>query len=79
MALAGRLLGWTNGDAWRIGWLPQTKALIMIIYVNILLDRGLISSDTFTALLLMAVVSTMLTMPMVAPRLRATSGAAQHG
>lgn len=51
----------------------------MIIYVNILLDRGLISSDTFTALLLMAVVSTMLTMPMVAPRLRATSGAAQHG
>ena len=79
VALAGRLLGWTKGDAWRIGWLLQTKALIMIIYVNILLDRGLISSDTFTALLLMAVVSTMLTVPMVAPRLRAASGAAQHG
>jgi Kef-type K+ transport system membrane component KefB len=52
-----------------VGWLLQTKALIMIIFVNILLDRQLITSDTFTALLLMAVVSTMLTVPMVSPRL----------
>jgi Kef-type K+ transport system membrane component KefB len=52
-----------------VGWLLQTKALIMIIFVNILLDRQLITSDTFTALLLMAVVSTMLTVPMVGPRL----------
>ena len=71
VALAARLHGWARGDAWSIGWLLQTKALIMIIYVNILLDRGLISHDTFTALLLMAVVSTMLSVPMVAPRLRA--------
>lgn len=67
--LAGRLLGWRKGDAAIIGWLLQTKALIMIIFVNILLDRHLITSDTFTALLLMAVASTMLTVPMVAPRL----------
>ena len=69
--LAGRLLGWSRGEAWSIGWLLQTKALIMIIFVNILLDRHLITSATFTALLLMAVASTMLTVPMVAPRLRA--------
>jgi Kef-type K+ transport system membrane component KefB len=69
--LAGRVLGWKKGDAWVVGWLLQTKALIMIIFVNILLDRKLISSDTFTALLLMAVVSTMLTVPIVAPKLRA--------
>lgn len=67
--LAGRLLRWKKGDAWIIGWLLQTKALIMIIFVNILLDRHLITSATFTALLLMAVASTMLTVPMVSPRL----------
>jgi len=43
----------------------------MIIFVNILLDRAIISSATFTALLLMAVASTMLSIPMVTPRLRA--------
>lgn len=69
--LAGRVLGWAKGEAATIGWLLQTKALIMIIFVNILLDKNLITSDTFTALLLMAVASTMLTVPMVAPRLRA--------
>lgn len=67
--LAARLLRWPRGQAWVIGWLLQTKALIMIIFVNILLDRQLITSDTFTALLLMAVASTMLTVPMVSPRL----------
>ena len=52
-----------------IGWLLQTKALIMIIFVNILLDKSIITSETFTALLLMAVASTMLTVPVVAPKL----------
>ena len=69
VGIAGKMLGWARGDIWIVGWLLQTKALIMIIFVNVLLDRQLISSETFTALLLMAVVSTMLTVPMVAPRL----------
>ncbi len=72
-ALAGRLLGWTTSEAWLIGWLLQTKALIMIIFANVLLDRGIISADTFTALLLMAVVSTMLTIPQAEPLLRRLS------
>lgn len=62
---AGSLLGWRKGEASVVGWLLQTKALIMIIFSNILLDRGIISSSTFTALLLMAVLSTMLTIPMI--------------
>ena len=68
--LAGRWLKWGRGEATTIGWLLQTKALIMIIFVNILLDKHIVSSATFTALLLMAVASTMLTSPIVAPRLR---------
>ena len=67
--LAGRILKWAPGEASIIGWLLQTKALIMIIFVNILLDKALISSETFTALLLMAIVSTMLTIPVVSPKL----------
>lgn len=70
VGLAGKLLGWQRGDAWIIGWLLQTKALIMIIFVNVLLDKHMITSETFTALLLMAVASTMLTVPFVAPRLK---------
>ena len=67
--LAGWLLKWPPGDASVIGWLLQTKALIMIIFANVLLDRAIITSDTFTALLLMAVASTMLTVPRVSRRL----------
>ncbi len=67
--LAGRILGWTRGEASVIGWLLQTKALIMIIFANILLDKAVITNETFTALLLMAVASTMLTVPIVTPKL----------
>ena len=67
--LAGRILGWPSGQAAVIGWLLQTKALIMIIFANVLLDKAVISSETFTALLIMAVLSTMLTVPMVTRRL----------
>ena len=68
--LAGKILQWEKGEASIIGWLLQTKALIMIIFVNILLDKNIITNETFTALLLMAVASTMLTVPMVAPKLQ---------
>ena len=69
-AVAGKILKWQPGEASLIGWLLQTKALIMIIFVNILLDKQLITSESFTALLLMAVASTMLTIPVVSPKLR---------
>ena len=68
--VAGKILGWEKGEASIIGWLLQTKALIMIIFVNILLDKGIVTSETFTALLLMAIASTMLTVPVVYPKLQ---------
>jgi Kef-type K+ transport system membrane component KefB len=71
--LAGRILRWPPGEATVIGWLLQTKALIMLIFANVLLDKGIITAQAFTALLLMAVGSTMLTTPMVAPRLARAS------
>ena len=68
--MAGRILEWKKGEASLIGWLLQTKGLIMIVFANVLLDKAIISSESFTALLLMAVVSTMLTIPIVTPMLR---------
>ena len=70
IGLAGRLLKWGKGEAWIVGWLLQTKALIMIIFVNVLFDKAIITSSAFTALLLAAVGSTMLTIPVVTPALR---------
>lgn len=67
--IAGRLLNWKRGEASIIGWLLQTKGLIEIIFANILLDKGIITNETFTALLLMAAASTMLTIPVVHPKL----------
>jgi Kef-type K+ transport system membrane component KefB len=69
--LAGRILKWGPGEASIIGWLLQTKGLIMIVFINILLDKNLITGGTFTALLLLSIGSTMLTIPRVTPRLRA--------
>ncbi|MET0322564.1 MAG: cation:proton antiporter [Duganella sp.] len=68
--VAGKILKWGPGEASIIGWLLQTKALIMIIFSNILLDKGVITNETFTALLLMAIASTMLTVPVVYPKLQ---------
>jgi Kef-type K+ transport system membrane component KefB len=79
LQIAGRILKWEKGEASIIGWLLQTKALIMIIFANILLDRGIITNETFTALLLMAVGSTMLTIPMVTPALRKLKALAGKG
>jgi Kef-type K+ transport system membrane component KefB len=67
--IAGKILKWQPGEASLIGWLLQTKALIMIIFANVLLDKAIITNEAFTALLLMAVASTMLTVPVVAPKL----------
>ena len=70
MQLAGKVLKWQPGEASLIGWFLQTKGLIEIIFATVLLDKGIITSETFTALLLMAIASTMLTVPVVAPKLQ---------
>ena len=67
--IAGKILKWQPGEGSLIGWLLHTKALIMIIFANVLLDKRIITNATFTALLLMAVASTMLTVPVVTPKL----------
>ncbi|MCI0654619.1 MAG: cation:proton antiporter [Methylococcaceae bacterium] len=69
MRLAARMLKWERGEGAIIGWLLQTKGLIMIVFANILLDKNIITGETFTALLLMSIASNMFTVPMVSPKL----------
>ena len=63
------MLKWKDGEASITGWPLQTKALVEIIFADILPDKQVGTSETFTALLLMAVGSTMLTVPVVHPKL----------
>ena len=67
--LSAWLHGWNKQDATTIGWLLQTKALIEIIFCTVMLDKGIISAQMFTALLFMAVFSTIATTPIVTKRL----------
>src|SRR5271155_417215 len=62
-ALAARLTGetWTTGLG--LGALVQTNGLMGLIVLTILLDRGIITTNVFSALVLMGVLTTMLTMP----------------
>lgn len=62
--------GWNKKDATTIGWLLQTKALIEIIFCTVMLDKGIISAQMFTALLFMAIFSTIATTPIVTRRLK---------
>jgi len=67
---AGKILNWERGESMLVGWLLQTKALIEIIFVNVLLDKGIITDQMFTVMLLMAIMSTMATIPVVTPKLQ---------
>jgi Kef-type K+ transport system membrane component KefB len=63
-ALAARLTGASWPFALGLGALLQTKGLMEVIVLAVLLDAGIISSNVFAALVMMAVVSTALAMPL---------------
>jgi Kef-type K+ transport system membrane component KefB len=62
--LAARAVGESWSDALSLGALVQTKGLMELIVLTILLDRGIITASVFSALVLMAVLTTMLAMPL---------------
>ena len=68
--IASKILNWSKGESMLVGWLLQTKALIEIIFITVLLDKGIITSQMFTAMLFMAIMSTMATIPVVRPLIK---------
>jgi Kef-type K+ transport system membrane component KefB len=69
-AIAARLVGETWRFALGLGALLQTKGLMELVVLTILLDARIISANVFAALILMAVVSTALAMPLARLMLR---------
>jgi len=69
-AVAARLVGESWPFALGLGALLQTKGLMEIVVLTILLDARVISANAFAALILMAVVSTALAMPLARLMLR---------
>src|SRR5438552_3619364 len=63
-AVAARLVGEPWPFALGLGALLQTKGLMELIVLTILLDARIISGNVFAALIVMAVVSTALAMPL---------------
>lgn len=64
-AITAVLVGETWSCALRLGTLVQTKGLMEVVVLTILLEQGIISVTAFSALTLMAVISTALVMPLL--------------
>lgn len=63
--LAGRLSGFSRPESWLLGSLMNTRALMELIVLNIAYDLGVLPGNVFTMLVLMAVVTTMMTGPLI--------------
>jgi len=64
--LAARATGQRWKDAMAIGVLMNTRGLIGLVVLNIGLDLGVISHTVFTMMVLMALVTTVMTSPLLA-------------
>jgi Kef-type K+ transport system membrane component KefB len=63
-ALAARWVGESWSTAFSLGALMQTKGLMEVVVLTIFRSAGLISEEIFSAMILMALVCTALTMPL---------------
>ena len=69
-ALAARLSGFSTVDSCAVGVLMNTRALMELVVVNIGLDFGLIPRNVFFMLVMMAVITTYMTPPLLRLLLR---------
>jgi Kef-type K+ transport system membrane component KefB len=64
-AIAGRAMGLDGRTAFALGVLMNTRGLMELIALNVGYDLGVISREIFTVLVLMALVTTAMTGPLV--------------
>ena len=64
--VAARLTGSDNREATALGVLMNTRGLVELVVLNLGLDLGILSPTLFTMLVVMAVVTTALTSPLLA-------------
>ncbi len=63
--LAARSAGMSHGESQIVGVMMNTRALMELIVINIGYDLGVISKNVFTMLVIMAIVSTVITTPVL--------------
>lgn len=63
--LAARLSGMVGADAWRLGALMNTRGLMELIVLGVGYDLGLINRSMYAILVLVAIVTTVLTAPLL--------------
>jgi Kef-type K+ transport system membrane component KefB len=63
--IAGRISGFSHNDSTILGSLMNTRALMELIVLNIGFDLGFIPQNVFTMLVIMAVVTTVMTGPLL--------------
>jgi Kef-type K+ transport system membrane component KefB len=64
-ALVARALGQTWKDSLSIGALMNTRGLIELVVLNIGYDMGILSTEIFSMMVLMALLTTMMTSPLL--------------
>ena len=62
---AARVRGEPNGVALRVGALMNARGLMQLIALNVGLEAGVVNSSLFTVLVLVALVTTLMTTPML--------------
>lgn len=64
-AIPARLTGRSWNEAWSIGILMNTRGLMELVVLNLGYDLGILPQNLFTILTLMAIISTVLTSPLL--------------
>jgi Kef-type K+ transport system membrane component KefB len=64
-AIAARLTGWTWRNATALGTLLNTRGLVELVVLNIAYSAGVFSSTLFSMMVLMALLTTMSTTPIL--------------
>ncbi|KAJ3125918.1 K(+)/H(+) antiporter [Nowakowskiella sp. JEL0407] len=63
--LSGRLSGLSWRESWAVGILMNTKGLVELIVLNLGLQAGVISVKVFTIMVMMALITTFSTVPII--------------
>jgi len=64
-AIAARTTGMRWREAWALGVLMNTRGLMELVILNVGLDVGVVSPTLFTMMVLMALVTTLMTTPLL--------------
>jgi Kef-type K+ transport system membrane component KefB len=64
-AIPARIIGKTWYQSWSIGVLMNTRGLMELIVLNLGYDLGVLPESLFTILTLVAIISTVLTTPLL--------------